>query len=104
LRHGREVLGEAETLLADGELSEALDERRLALAKARLGRAVGVAEFDLGNYGEALQLLPASVETLRRERALEEAAWTLSFLVQLHMALGLFEAAEAEIRAAVGLF
>jgi tetratricopeptide (TPR) repeat protein len=104
LETGRRVLGEADALLASGALDDLLDERTLALSRARLDSALGVAEFDLGHYGEALRLLPASVDGLREIRVFEEGAWTLSFLAQLHTAIGLFEAAERAVREGLAIF
>lgn len=104
LRAGRDILREADKLLASGALDPLVDERTRALSRARLDSAIGVAEFDLGNYGEALRLLPSSLEQLRRVRVVEEGAWTLSFLAQLYTAVGQFEAAEKAIEEGLGLF
>lgn len=104
LKAGRNVLREAHTLVTSGALEKGAAPRQIELAQARLEMRIGVAEFDLGDYGEAYRLLPGAVERLRAGRDLEETAWGLSFLGQLYTALGLFEAAEAALRDGIGLF
>jgi tetratricopeptide (TPR) repeat protein len=104
LEAGRDVLRQAEALAASGALDERVHARQLLLARARLEGRIGVAEFDLGNYGEAYRLLPASITALRKGRDLDETAWTLSFLGQLLTALGRFEEAEAGLREGIALF
>ena len=101
---GREQLRKAEELAATIEPQPGLEATLLDRYVYRLKGAVGVAEFDLGNYGDALQRLPESVDGLRRAKAGEQLCWTLTFLGQLCIATGLYERAEAALREAVGLF
>jgi predicted ATPase len=104
LAAGRAVLEEAHRLLSSGAVADQLDERQCALEAARLESAIGVAEFDLGRYGDALRLLVQSSHALREARQRYEAAWALAFLAQVYTAIGLFEAAEAALGEGIGLF
>jgi tetratricopeptide (TPR) repeat protein len=104
LREGRDVLRQAHELLESGALAAALDEAHLAAEEARLEMSIGVAEFDLGNYGEALDRLGHSSQRLRQVRKRDDVAWSLSFLGQVYIAIGLYEAAEATLGEACALF
>jgi tetratricopeptide (TPR) repeat protein len=104
LRAGRDVLRDAQALVTSGALAGKIAPRQLTLAQARLEMRIGVAEFDLGDYGEAFRLLPGAIEQLRAGRLVEETGWGLSFLGQLYTALGLYEAAEAVLQEGIGLF
>ncbi len=104
LRKGWDVLQEAHALLTGGALADQLDDARRAVETARLEMRIGVAAFDLGRYGEALELLVRSSQGLREARSLDDAAWSLAFLAQVYTAIGLYEAAEATLRDALGLF
>jgi tetratricopeptide (TPR) repeat protein len=100
LEEGWTLLEEAQALLDAG----ALDGPALAFETDRLRMRMGVAAFDLGRYGQALELLVPTAESLRTARRRDEAAWAMAFLAQLYAAIGLFEAAEATVHAAIGLF
>jgi tetratricopeptide (TPR) repeat protein/Cdc6-like AAA superfamily ATPase len=104
LREGWDVLQEAHALLCGGALADHLDARTIARETASLETMIGVAAFDLGRFGEAHERLVRGVEALRRARRRRDTAWALSFLGQLHTAIGLFEAAEATLREGVALF
>lgn len=82
----------------------ALDGAALAFERNRLQMRMGVAAFDLGRYGEALDRLVPASDALRRSRHRYEAAWAMAFLAQVYTAIGLYEAAEATLREAIALF
>ncbi len=98
------LLEEAHDLLLGDALTSQLDERQRASQMALIESRLGVAAFDLGRYGEALDLLARSSVALREFRNHDERAWSLVFLAQVHTAVGLYEAGEATIRDALGLF
>jgi tetratricopeptide (TPR) repeat protein/type II secretory pathway predicted ATPase ExeA len=100
LRQGWELLENAQALLDSG----ALEGPTLAFETDRLHMRMGVAAFDLGNYGRALELLTPATHRLRSSRRREETAWAMSFVAQLYCAIGLYEAAEETVRSAIGLF
>ena len=100
LHEGWELLQEAQALLDGG----ALEGPALAFETDRLHMRMGVAAFDLGRYGQALELLAPTGDRLRASRRRYETAWAMNFLAQLYCAIGLYEAAEASMQAAIGLF
>jgi tetratricopeptide (TPR) repeat protein len=100
LRQGWELLQNAQTLLNAG----ALEGRTLAFETDRLHMNMGVAAFDLGHYGQALELLAPTGERLRASRRRYETAWSIAFLAQVYCAIGLYEAAESSVRSAIALF
>ena len=104
LKRGRDTLEEAHELLKSGALDEHIDASRRAFEEARLDMSIGVAEFDLGHFGPALELLVRSSQPLRERGRGDDLAWSLAFLAQLYIAIGLYEAAEATLRDAVALF
>jgi tetratricopeptide (TPR) repeat protein len=104
LEEGWRVLEEARALLDTGSLAGRLDDAMLAVETARLETRIGVAAFDLGRYGQALQLLLRSSHVLRTARRREEAAWAIAFLGQVYTAIGLYEAADATLREGIALF
>jgi predicted ATPase len=104
LKQGRDELAKAQALLAEGALAGQTDATLLRIEESRLDVSIGVAEFDLGNYGESIDRLVRSSQALREGHMSEETAWSLAFLTQVYTAIGLFEAAEAAVREAIGLF
>ena len=104
LQEGLKLLHEAHELLLGDALSGVLDEQARAGQTALLESRLGVAEFDLGHYGEAVELLTRSSAALRRFRTRDEGAWSLAFLAQVYTAIGLYEAGEASLREAIGIF
>jgi tetratricopeptide (TPR) repeat protein len=104
LHGGLKLLQEAHELLLGDALTGQLDERQRASQTALIESRQGVAAFDLGRYGEALDLLTRSSVALRDFRNHDERAWCLAFLAQVHTAVGLYEAGEATIRDALGMF
>jgi tetratricopeptide (TPR) repeat protein len=100
LEQGWALLEQAQALLTDG----ALEGPALAFETERLHMRMGVAAFDLGHYGQALELLVPTADALRATRRRFEAAWAMGFLAQVYTAIGLYEAAEATVQAAIGLF
>ncbi len=104
LDEGWAVLQEAHALLTGGELAGSLDERTLAYETARLENTIGVAAFDRGDYGQALDLLGRSTDALRAAHRRGDLGWGLNFLGQLSIAMGLYEAAEATLKEAIALF
>ena len=104
LDEGWAVLQEAHALLTGGELAGALDEQTLAYETARLENTIGVAAFDRGDYGQALDLLGRSTDVLRAAHRRGDLGWGLNFLGQLSIAMGLYEAAEATLKEAIALF
>jgi tetratricopeptide (TPR) repeat protein len=104
LNEGWKLLQQAHDLLLGDALSEQLDERQRAGQMALLESRLGIAAFDLGRYGEALDLLTRSSVALREFRTRDEGAWSLAFLAQVHTAVGLYEAGEATLREAIGIF
>jgi tetratricopeptide (TPR) repeat protein len=100
LVQGWELLQNAQALLDGG----ALEGPTLAFETDRLHMRMGVAAFDLGRYGQALELLAPTGDRLRAARRRYETAWSMSFLAQVYCAIGLFEAAEASMQSAIGLF
>jgi tetratricopeptide (TPR) repeat protein/energy-coupling factor transporter ATP-binding protein EcfA2 len=104
LRKGWEILQQAHTLLTGDALAGVLGGDRLAQVTARLDSTIGVAAFDLGRFGEALDSLTQSCRALRELRQRDEGAWALAFLGQLYTAIGLFEEAEASLREGIALF
>jgi tetratricopeptide (TPR) repeat protein len=63
----------------------------------RLEMMIGLAEFDLGHFDEALRLLKSGVDGLRRLKMLDDLLFGLNYLAQLYMAMGAFEDAEATL-------
>jgi len=104
LDEGWDVLQTAHALLASGALAERLHEPAIARETVRLETMIGVAAFDLGRYGEALELLLRSMDALRASRRRDDAAWAAAFLGQLYTALGQYEAAEATLREGIARF
>ncbi|MFL6067947.1 MAG: ATP-binding protein [Gaiellaceae bacterium] len=104
LERGRDMLESARELLTSGALDASLDVTRRAFEEARLDMSIGVAEFDLGHFGPAFELLVGSSQALRERGRCDDLAWSLAFLAQLYIAIGLYEAAEATLRDAVALF
>jgi tetratricopeptide (TPR) repeat protein len=104
LHQGLKLLHEAHELLLGDALSTVLDEQQRAGQTALLESRLGVAEFDLGHYGDALELLTRSSAALREFRTRDEGAWSLAFLAQLYTAIGLYEAGEATLREAIAIF
>jgi len=104
LHRGLELLQQAHELLLEGALSDVLDERQLAGQTALHQSRLGVAEFDLGHYGEAIDLLTRSSVALREYRTRDEGAWSLAFLAQVHTFIGLYEAGEATLREGIAIF
>ena len=104
LKRGRNLLEDARELLAGGALDEHIDAARRAFEEARLDMSIGVAEFDLGHFGAALDFLVRSSQPLRERGRGDDLAWSLAFLAQLYTAIGLYEASEATLRDAVALF
>jgi tetratricopeptide (TPR) repeat protein len=100
LQQGWELLENAQALLDGG----ALEGATLAFETDRLHMRLGVAAFDLGRYGQALELLAPTGDRLRATRRRYETAWALNFLAQVYCAIGLYEAAEASMQSAIGLF
>jgi tetratricopeptide (TPR) repeat protein len=100
LQEGWTLLEEAKALLDAG----ALEGPTLAFETDRLHMRMGVAAFDLGRYGQALELLAPTGDRLRAARRRYETAWAMAFLAQVYCAIGLYEAAEASVQAAIGLF
>jgi predicted ATPase len=98
LAEGREQLEQAHALLTGGALDAQLGEEQRAAQTASLETLLGVAAFDLGRYGEALELLERSAAALQEARRHDESAWALAFLAQLQTAIGDWEAAEASLR------
>ena len=104
LHKGLKLLQEAHELLLGDALIGQLDDRQRASQTALIESRLGVAAFDLGRYGEALDLLTRSSIALRQFRNHDESAWCLAFLAQVHTAVGLYEAGEATIQDALGMF
>jgi len=104
LDEGWAVLQEAHALLMGDELKGVLDETTLAYETARLENSIGVAAFDRGDYGLALDLLGRSTDALRAAHRRGDLGWGLNFLAQLSIAMGDYEAAEATLAEAVALF
>ena len=103
LEQGRTVLEEAHALLTDS-FGRKLASDALTYETARLESMLGVADFDLGRYGDAIAYLLRASEALKASRRREEAAWALCFLGQQYTAIGLFEEAEAALREGIALF
>jgi tetratricopeptide (TPR) repeat protein len=64
---------------------------------ALLQSRIGIAEFDQGNYGDALTWLKNSIEGLRQFDMRDDLLVSLNFLAQLLIGIGLFEEAEANL-------
>ena len=95
---------EAQELLESAILAEHMTRAALEFESARLQTRIGVAAFDLGRYGDALDLLKRAAVTLQMARRHEQAAWAMSFLGQLYTAIGMYELAEFTLQSAVALF
>ena len=104
LAEGRSVLEEARAILTSGALDEQLGARGCELETARVEYRIGIAAFDLGDYGEALDLLVSSADTLRGAHRRLDHTWALAFLGQVYTAIGLFEAARAVLEEAIALY
>jgi tetratricopeptide (TPR) repeat protein len=104
LREGATALEEARAVLESGRLAERLGPNAITLEQGRLESALGVAKFDLGDYGEADRLLERSVRILSATRLDDDYAWALCFRGQLETALGLWDEAEATLREAIAVF
>src|SRR5256885_2290708 len=90
-RRGPSVCAAARELLAGGALDDHIDAARRAFEEARLDMSIGVAEFDLGHFGAALDFLVRSSQPLRERGRGDDLAWSLAFLAQLYTAIGLYE-------------
>ena len=104
LRRGRDTLEEARELLASGALDGELDGDRRTFEEARLDMSIGVADFDLGQFGDALELLARSSAALQQRGRCDDLAWSLAFLAQLYTAIGLYEQAEQTLQAGIAVF
>ena len=104
LHDGWAVLQQAKALLAGGTLDPQLGGTRRRVEAERLEVRIGLAAFDLGRYGEALELLERGTQTLRGGPARDDLGWSLAFLAQLYTAIGLYDRAEASLREALALF
>jgi tetratricopeptide (TPR) repeat protein/energy-coupling factor transporter ATP-binding protein EcfA2 len=104
LERGRDRLEEAQALLSGGGLDSVIDADRRAFEEARLDMSIGVADFDLGRFGEANERLVRSMKALRERGRCDDLAWSLVFLGQLYTAIGLYEDAEATLRDGVAVF
>ena len=104
LREGAAALEEASELLASGRLAERLDAGALTLERGRLDSARGIAQFDLGEYGEAGRLLDNAVQILSATRLDDDYGWALCFRGQLQTSLGLWDEAEESLRDAIAVF
>ena len=104
LTDGWNVLQEARALLEAGTLNDRLDAPTLARETERLETMLGVAAFDLGRFGEALDLLERSAQALRTSRRRDDTAWALAFLGQLYTAIGRYEDAEQTLRDGIAVF
>jgi predicted ATPase len=104
LREGATVLEQAREVMTTGRLAARLDPAALALEQGRLDMALGVAKFDLGDYGDAGVLLDGSAQILSTTRLDDDYAWALCFLGQLRTALGLWDEAEEALREAIAVF
>jgi predicted ATPase len=69
----------------------------------RLQGWIGVGEFDRGKYDEAEKWLKESVAGLKKMGMRYELAKMYTFLVQVHIATGLFEEAELVLKEAIDL-
>jgi predicted ATPase len=78
------------------QLSPAL-KRQLSIIQNLLG----LAKFDRGDYGDALQLLEASITGFRQIQLKDGLAEGLNHLAQLYLSLGCFEQAEAAVKEAL---
>src|SRR5262249_57188757 len=85
-------------------LKELLSDDRRAFETARLESSLGVNAFDLGHYGEAIELLTRCSTVLSRPGVRYEAAWALAFLGQVHTAIGLYEAGEKTLQDGTAIF
>jgi tetratricopeptide (TPR) repeat protein len=103
LQEGWEQLEKAHALLTAGALDDQLGEEQRTLQAARLETLLGIGAFDLGRYGEALELLVGSTAALREARRRDEGAWALSFLAQVQTATGDWEGAEESLRGGIDL-
>ena len=104
LHEGAAALEEASELLASGRLAERLDPDALTLERGHLDSARGVAQFDLGAYGEAGRLLDNAVGILSATRLDDDYGWALCFRGQLQTSLGLWDEAEQSLRDAIAVF
>ena len=104
LDEGWAVLQEAHALLTGPEFKGILEEKTLGYETARLEMTIGVAAFDRGDYGQALELLGRSADVLRTTHRRGDLGWGLNFLGQLSIAMGLYEAAEGTLEEAIALF
>jgi tetratricopeptide (TPR) repeat protein len=100
LEQGWDLLENAQALLNEG----ALEGAALTFETDRLHMRMGVAAFDLGRYGQALELLAPTGERLRASHRRYETAWAMNFLAQVYCAIGFYEAAEASMQSAIALF
>ena len=103
LQEGWEQLQAAHALLTGGALDAQLGEEQRALQAASLETLLGVGAFDLGRWGEAVDLLERSSAALREARRRDESAWALAFLAQAQTAIGDWEAAEGSLRDGIDL-
>ena len=104
LERGRDTLEEARELLAGGALDGELDGDRRAFEEARLDMSIGVADFDLGRFGDALEPLLRSTDALRQRGRCDDLAWSMAFLAQLYTAIGSYDEAEQALRDGIAVF
>lgn len=105
LAAGSAMLRRAYDLYRTGAVVAAdwLEEKLLARHRSRLKGLIGVAEFDLGHYGDADRWLEDCVGELRGQGEREGLAWAQNFAAQLHIATGRYEEAVAELDEAIEL-
>ena len=104
LREGTKVLQEAREVLTSGRLADRLDAAALELEQGRLDSTLGVASFDLGEYGDAGRLLENATRILSTTRLDDDYAWALCFRGQLLTMLGRWDEAEDTLREAIAVF
>jgi tetratricopeptide (TPR) repeat protein len=104
LKRGRDTLERARELLASGALDGELDGDRRVVEEARLDMSIGVADFDLGRFGDAYDSLVRSCDVFRGRGRCDDLAWSLAFLAQLHTAIGSYEQAEQTLQAGLAVF
>jgi tetratricopeptide (TPR) repeat protein/type II secretory pathway predicted ATPase ExeA len=104
LKEGWKVMEEARDLIAGDALKGLLDDDRRVFETARLESSMGVGAFDLGRYGEAIELLTRCSTVLRKPGIRYEAAWALAFLGQVHTAIGLYDAGEKTLQDGIAIF
>jgi tetratricopeptide (TPR) repeat protein len=94
LDRGREMLRDAEVVITN-QLAANPTDRELCRLKHGLEGLIGIAEFDAGDFGQAISLLDRSIEGFESMRQIFELPRWLNYRAQVALGSGDFDAARS---------